>query len=87
MKSFYLIVFILEWLKYWLIFSVLYKAEIRRKNIGIFALLLYAVLIEFVNVTNVEKSLFLYLVVISIQFLTVRIKERKNFLTILLTVF
>lgn len=58
MKSFYLIVFILEWLKYWLIFSVLYKAEIRRKNIGIFALLLYAVLIEFVNVTNVEKVYF-----------------------------
>ena len=53
MKSFYLIVFILEWLKYWLIFSVLYKAEIRRKNIGIFALLLYAVLIA-VSYTHLD---------------------------------
>lgn len=87
MTSLYLIIFILELLKYWLVFTVLYKAGIRRKATGIFAVILYAVFIKLVTATNVEKSLLLYLVVISMQFLTVRIKERKNFLTIFLTIF
>lgn len=72
----YMILFVIELIKYWLVFKVFCSGQVKNKAVPLAGLVIYIGIIYSFSISNVEKRLILYVLVFVIQFLTVELRRK-----------